>query len=351
VITEAVRRSGVDPEVIDDVLLGATKQHGELGGNVARNAALLAGLPFQVAGSTVNRLCGSGLEAIARACQAIRCGEADVQLAGGVEHMHHLPMESQLDIHPQVFARSSRAALSMGLTAEHLAETYGISRLEQDRYACLTQTRCQEARRRGLFDDEIVPVAVPRRKGGPVRFDTDEHPRDDVTVESLAKLKPAFRDGGTVTAGSASGINDAAAAVVLMDEATAAGRGLRPLAVVRGFTSVGLEPMLMGMGPAKAIEKLLAREGLSLGEIDLLEVNEAFAAQVLAVGRALDWDAERVNVSGGAIALGHPLGATGTRISVTLLHEMRRRGCRLGIAALCIGGGMGIAMLFERPPE
>ena len=239
----------------------------------------------------------------------------------------------------------------MGQTAETLAEQYGIGRLEQDRHASRSQRRCQEARERGLFDDEIVPVTVPQRKGEPVCFGTDEHPRDDVTVELLAKLNPAFRDDGTVTAGNSSGINDAAAAVVLVDEATAAGRGLQPMAFVRGFASVGVEPMIMGIGPAKAIEKLLVQTGVSLDEIDLLEVNEAFAAQTLAVGAELGWDEEKVNVNGGAIAMGHPLGASGARISVTLLHEMRRRGVGLGISALCIGGGMGIAMLFERPGE
>jgi len=362
-IREALGRCAVDGGDVDEVLMGQVYTGG-CGPNPARIAAMKASLPCEVPAMTVNKVCGSGLKSVALGAQAIVTGAAKIVVAGGMENMSRTPYLVPYGRwgkrmgHGQLVDLMFRDGLwdyfhdcHMGQTAEYLADQYAISRREQDRYACLTQTRCQAARRRRLFDDEIVPVTVAQRKSRAVSFETDEHPRDDVTVESLAKLKPAFRDDGTVTAGNASGISDAAAAIVLMDEAAAAGHGLRPMAFVRGFTSVGLEPMMMGMGPAKAIERLLARTGLSLGEIDLLEVNEAFAAQMLAVGKALGWDEAKVNVNGGAIALGHPLGASGTRISVTLLHEMQRRGSRLGISALCIGGGMGIAMLFERPSE
>ena len=362
-IRGALEACGVDGGDVDEVLMGQVYTAG-CGPNPARIAAMKASLPCEVPAMTVNKLCGSGLKSAALGAQAIMTGAAKIVVAGGMESMTAAPYLvpngrwGQRMGHGQLVDVMIRDGLQdyfhdchMAQTAENLAGQYAISRRDQDRYACLSQTRCQEARQRGLFDDEIVPVTVPQRKGEPICFRTDEHPRDGVTVELLAKLKPAFRDDGTVTAGNASGINDAAAAMVLMDEATAADRGLQPLAFVRGFVSVGVEPMIMGIAPAKAIKKLLGQAGLSLAEIDLLEVNEAFAAQTLAVGKELDWDEAKVNVNGGAIALGHPLGASGTRISVTLLHEMRRRGCRLGISALCIGGGMGIAMLLERPPE
>jgi len=362
-IREALGRCDVDGADVDEVLMGQVYTAG-CGPNPARIAAMKASLPCEVPAMTVNKVCGSGLKTIALGAQAIMTGAAKIVVAGGMENMSRAPYLApnnrwgQRMGHGQLVDVMIRDGLweyfhdcHMGQTAETLAEQYAICRREQDRYACCSQRRCQEARRRGLFDDEIVPVTVPQRKGEPVCFGTDEHPRDDVTIELLAKLNPAFRDGGTVTAGNSSGINDAAAAVVLVDEATAAGRGLQPMAFVRGFVSVGVEPMIMGIGPARAIEKLLVQTGVSLGEIDLLEVNEAFAAQTLAVGVELGWDEAKVNVNGGAIALGHPLGASGARISVTLLHEMRRRGVRLGISALCIGGGMGIAMLFERPGE
>ena len=362
-IREALARCGVGGGDVDEVLMGHVYTAG-CGPNPARIAAMKASLPCEVPATTVNKVCGSGLKTIALGVQAIMTGAAKTVVAGGMESMSRAPYLTpghrwgERMGHGELVDVMIRDGLwdcfndyHMAQTAENLAEQYAISRQEQDRYACLSQTRCREARERELFNDEIVPVTVPQRRGDSMSFRIDEHPRDNVTVGSLAKLKPAFRPDGTITAGNASGINDAAAAVVLMDAATADAKGAGPMAFVRDFVSVGVDPAIMGIGPARAIEKLLTRTGLSLDEIDLLEVNEAFAAQTLAVGKELDWDEAKVNVNGGAVALGHPLGASGTRISVTLLHEMARRGSRLGISALCIGGGMGIAMLFERPSE
>lgn len=347
-VTEAVRRSGVDSAAIEDLLLGATKQHGELGGNVARNAALLAGLPFSVAGSTVNRLCGSGLEAITRASQAIRCGEADIQIAGGVEHMHHLPMESQLEIHPQVFARSSRAALSMGLTAEHLAAEHGISRDEQEAYAVESHRKAAAAADAGLFENEIVPMQGHDQQGGLLVISRDQSIRADTSLQAMAELEPVFLPKvGTITAATSSPISDGAAAAMLMAEETARQLGLEPLARVIGSVAIGVAPAAMGTGPVPAVEKLLARTGVSLDAIDLFELNEAFAAQAVHNIRRLGLDPSRVNVNGGALAIGHPLGASGARMITTLVHALRRRGGGLGIATMCIGLGQGMAMLVE----
>ena len=362
-IREALARCAVDAAELDEVLMGQVYTGG-CGMNPARIAAMKAAVPPEVPATTVNQVCGSSLKCAVLASQAIATGDAKILLAGGMESMSRTPYLAadarwgRRMGHGRLVDVMLRDGLwdffndcHMGQTAEHLAEQYGISRAQQDRYACRSQTRCQTARRAGRFEAEIVPVSVPQRRGEPLRFRADEHPRDGVTVESLAKLKPAFRSDGTVTAGNASGICDGAAAMVIMSQATAAERGLQQMAVVRGFANVGVEPMRMGIAPAKAIGKLLAAAKLSMDQIDLLEVNEAFAAQTLAVAGELDWDEAKVNVNGGAIALGHPLGASGARITVTLLHEMQRRGCRLGIAALCIGGGMGIAVLLERPAE
>ena len=347
-ISAAVRRSGVDPAVIDDVLLGATKQHGELGGNVARNAALLAGLPFSVAGSTVNRLCGSGLEAITRASQAIRSGEADIQLAGGVEHMHHLPMESQLDIHPQVFARSSRAALSMGLTAEHLAAELGIARDQQERYAVESHRKAAAAAEAGVLAEEIVPVLGHDEQGCPSSITRDQSIRGDTSLEAMAGLEPVFLPKvGTITAATSSPISDGAAAVVLMAEETALRQGLEPLARVLGSAAVGVSPAAMGTGPVPAVTKLLTRTGVPLAAIDLIELNEAFAVQAIHNIRELGLDPARVNIHGGSLAIGHPLGASGARLVTTLVHALRRRGGGLGLATMCVGLGQGMAMLLE----
>ena len=347
-ISAAVRRSGVDPAVIDDVLLGATKQHGELGGNVARNAALLAGLPFSVAGSTVNRLCGSGLEAITRASQAIRSGEANIQLAGGVEHMHHLPMESQLEIHPQVFARSSRAALSMGLTAEHLAAEHGITRDQQERYAVESHRKAAAAAEAGVLAEEIVPVLGHDEQGCPSSITRDQSIRGDTSLEAMAGLEPVFLPKvGTITAATSSPISDGAAAVVLMAEETALRQGLEPLARVLGSAAVGVSPAAMGTGPVPAVTKLLTRTGVPLAAIDLIELNEAFAVQAIHNIRELGLDPARVNIHGGSLAIGHPLGASGARLVTTLVHALRRRGGGLGLATMCVGLGQGMAMLLE----
>lgn len=347
-ISAAVRRSGVDPAVIDDVLLAATKQHGELGGNVARNAALLAGLPFSVAGSTVNRLCGSGLEAITRASQAIRSGEADIQLAGGVEHMHHLPMESQLEIHPQVFARSSRAALSMGLTAEHLAAEHGITRDQQERYAVESHRKAAAAAEAGVLAEEIVPVLGHDEQGCPSSITRDQSIRGDTSLEAMAGLEPVFLPKvGTITAATSSPISDGAAAVVLMAEETALRQGLEPLARVLGSAAVGVSPAAMGTGPVPAVTKLLTRTGVPLAAIDLIELNEAFAVQAIHNIRELGLDPARVNIHGGSLAIGHPLGASGARLVTTLVHALRRRGGGLGLATMCVGLGQGMAMLLE----
>jgi acetyl-CoA C-acetyltransferase len=310
---------------------------------------------------TVNKLCGSGLKAVALAAASVRSGEADAVVAGGMESMSRVPYGLSQSRWGQKMGHGQVTDLMildglwdsfydchMGTTAENLAEEHSISRQDQDRYAMQSQERYAAAQAQGRFHDEIDSVEVPQRKGDPLVFDVDEHPRKDVSVERLSRLRPAFDAQGTVTAGNASGLNDGAAALVVMSSEAAGRVGTEPLATLRDAVSVGVDPRVMGIGPAPAIELLLERNGLQLGDIDLLEVNEAFAAQVLAVGRRLGWDESRVNVNGGAIALGHPVGASGARIAVSLLHEMTRRDAHRGIAALCIGGGMGIAALFER---
>ena len=362
VIRAALDRCGLPGHEVDEVIMGQVYGAG-VGPNPARIAALRAGLPHEVPAMTVNKVCGSGLKSIALGAQAVAAGAARVIVAGGMESMSRAPYlvpegrwgarmghAKLVDVMIQDGLWEPSCDCHMAETAENLARHYSISRQQQDRYAAQSQTRCQKAREQGLFAAEIVPVTVPQRKGEPVEFAVDEHPRDGVTPESLARLKPAFRSDGTITAGNASGINDAAAAVVLTSEEDAKARGLKPLATIRAAASVGVDPKIMGIGPAMAIRKLLDQAGMSLDQIDLLEVNEAFAAQTLSVARELDWDEARVNVNGGAIALGHPLGASGARITVTLLHEIERRKGRWGIAALCIGGGMGIAVLLERQP-
>lgn len=360
IVSASLSQAGMAPADVDEVILGMIYQGGQ-GPNPARQAAVHAGLPYSVPAMTVNKLCGSGLKAVALAASAVRAGEADAIVAGGMESMSGVVYGlagsrwGERMGHSQVTDLMIMDGLwdcfydcHMGITAENLAAEYSVSRQEQDRYAVRSQERYAAAKAQGRFADEIVAVDIPQRKGTPTVFDVDEHPRQDVSLEGLTKLRPAFDEEGTVTAGNASGLNDGAAALTVLSEAESEARNIEPLARVVDAMSVGVDPRVMGIGPAPAIEGLLQRNGLSLVDIDLLEVNEAFAAQVLAVGRRLDWDAERVNVNGGAIALGHPVGASGARIAVTLLHEMRRRDARRGIAALCIGGGMGIAVLFER---
>ena len=357
VIREAVGRAGVPPGEIEDVWFGAANQSGEDNRNVARMAALLAGLPDTVAGVTVNRLCASGLAAVVGACHAVAAGDGDLFVAGGVESMSRAPFVTPKPDKP--FSRGDRPLYdttlgwrftnprltelfppeAMGETGENVAERWGVSREDQDAFALESQQRWAAADAAGRFADELVPV------GGTVR---DEHPRPDTSAEKLAALRPAFREGGTVTAGNSSGINDGAAAVVIASEERARELGAEPLGVFVGSAVAGVDPRVMGIGPVPAVRKVLERTGVSLEEIDLVELNEAFASQSLAVVRELGLDRERVNVNGGAIAVGHPLGMSGARLVVSLLHELRRRGGRYGLATLCVGVGQGQAALFER---
>ena len=356
-------RGGIPADRVDDVILGCANQAGEDNRNVARMSALLAGLPVEVPGQTVNRLCGSGLQAVASAAHAVRASEGGVFLAGGVESMTRAPYVmlksgKVWDRTPPPMADTTVGwrfvnprlkqdwTISLGETAERVADLCGIGRSEQDAFAVESQRRAQAAIAAGVFDDELVSVEV--RRGGKVEtVNRDEPPRADVTLASLASLKPAFRDGGTVTAGSSSGINDGAAALAVVSPELAAELGLRPLARVLATAVAGVDPSCMGLGPVPATRKALARAGLSIGELDLVELNEAFAAQAIACIRQLGLDPERVNVYGGAIALGHPLGASGARILTTLVHGLRRRGGRYGLATMCIGVGQGIAMVVE----
>ena len=349
VVQAVVERSGVDPESIEDVVLGATQQRGELGGNVARTAALLAGLPLSVAGTTVNRLCGSGLQALAQACHAIAAGAENVQVVGGVEHMHHLPMDAAVDIHPRAFARSSKGMLSMGMTAEQLAAAHGISRRQQEAYALESHRRAAAAADSGLFDDEIVPVFGHDEAGALFEAIHDQSIRRDTSLAGMAALEPAFLPKlGTITAATSAPLSDGAAALMVMSAAEARRQQLEPLVRVVTTAVVGVPPAAMGTGPVAATQKLLARAGLAIGDDDLIELNEAFAAQELHCIEALGLNPERVNVRGGSLAIGHPLGASGARIATTLIHAMRESGARLGLATMCIGLGQGIALLFER---
>ncbi len=364
VIEALLRRTGVPPDRIEDVVAGCTNGAGEDNRNVARMSALLAGLPIEVPGQTVNRLCGSGLQAVITAGHAIRAGEGDVFIAGGVESMSRAPWvvlkpEQGFSREPPPIADSTvgwrftnpampdRWTISLGETAEVVAEGHGISRDEQDAFALESQRRAARAIEAGRFRDEVVPIEVPQRKGAPRVVDTDEHPRPDVTAEKLAALRPAFRDGGTVTAGSSSGINDGAAALLVTSRAAADALGLEPIARVGASAVAGVDPSCMGLGPIPATRKALDRAGLTVDDLDLVELNEAFAAQALPCMRELGLDPARVNVNGGAIALGHPLGCTGAKLLTTLVHEMRRRGAGTGLVTMCIGVGQGIALIVH----
>jgi acetyl-CoA acyltransferase len=358
VLAEAVRRvPGLRPEEIDDVILGCAMPEGEQGLNVARIAALRAGFPYTVPAMTVNRFCSSGLQTIALATERIAAGFADVILAGGTESMSLVPMGGyKIAPNPYLVDHYPDVYLSMGLTAENLARKYGISREEQDRFALQSHQRAIAAMDAGKFRDEIVPLRVPienlDERGRPrvreIFFDTDEGPRRDTSLEALAKLPPAFRADGTVTAGNASQMSDGAAAVVVMSREKAEALGIRPLGKLIAYAVAGVPPEEMGIGPVEAIPKALRMAGLHLEDVDLIELNEAFAAQALAVIKLLELDLQKINVNGGAIALGHPLGCTGAKLTATLLHEMHRRGVRYGMVTMCIGGGMGAAGIFER---
>jgi len=362
VVIEAVlKRSSIEPADVDEVIMGNVLQAGG-GMNVARQAAIAAGVPDSVPSFTLNKVCGSGLKSVALAAQAIRAGDAEVIVAGGTESMSRAPYllanarwgyrlgnGELLDSMLSEGLTCAMAGCHMGITAENVADLYSVSREQQDQFAAESQKRAAAARSDGRFRTEIVPVVISAKKGATAIFESDEYIRPETTVKTLATLRPAFRkEDGTVTAGNASGINDGAAAVVVMSHERARLMELAPRAEIVAYASAGVEPRYMGMGPVPAIERVLDRAGMSLNDIDLFEVNEAFAAQSLAVINKLDLDQSRVNVNGGAIALGHPIGASGARILVTLLHEMERRNARRGLAALCIGGGQGIAMVLER---
>src|SRR5215471_10336106 len=344
-----VERTGIDPAKVEDVVLGNTQQTGEQGINAARSIGLMAGLPVEVGGTTVNRLCGSSLQAVNQAAHAIAAGSEDVQIVGGLEHMQHLPMDHGIDLNPKLFDRTSKGALMMGVTAEFLAQTQGISREDQDAFSLRSHQRAATATAKGEFKPEIVPVYGRDEAGNRFLVETDQCIRADATIESLAALKPAFMPGmGTVTAGNSSPLNDGAAALLVMSEEKAKALGLKPLVRIVSTAVVGVEPSVMGTGPVPAVKKAINRAGMKLTDIDLIELNEAFASQALACIRMLKLDEEKTNVRGGAIAIGHPLGASGARITATLIHNMIDRNASTGIATMCIGVGQGIATVFER---
>ncbi|WP_341931994.1 acetyl-CoA C-acetyltransferase [Streptococcus pluranimalium] len=360
VVTGAIERAGIQPEMVDEVILGNVLSGG-LGQNIARQVSVKAGIPISSPAFTINKVCGSGLKTIQLAAQAVLLGDAEVVVAGGTENMSQAPyvLQNQRWGSRMGNAQAIDTLLTdglvdafehyhMGITAENVAEKYNITREQQDSFAVHSQRKAVVAVKAGRFKEEIVPVSVPQRKGDPVLFDTDEYPRENASLEGMAKLRTAFKKEGTVTAGNASGINDGAAAVVVMSREKAEELGLEILASIKSYASAGLEPELMGCGPIYASRKALDKAGLTVADLDLVESNEAFAAQACAVNQELGLNTEIVNVNGGAIALGHPIGASGARIFVTLLHEMKKRDAKRGLATLCIGGGMGTAVVVER---
>ncbi|WP_285813671.1 acetyl-CoA C-acetyltransferase [Rossellomorea marisflavi] len=359
VIKEALNKAGVNPDQVDEVIMGNVLQAG-LGQNPARQASIKAGLPETVPAMTINKVCGSGLKTVHLATQAILAGDADIVVAGGMENMSMAPylLKGARDGYKMGDQKVVDSMISdglwcafndyhMGVTAENLCDRYGLTREEQDEFAAWSQQKAVSAIEEGRFDDEIVPVEITQRKGEAVVFRQDEFPRKGSTAEGLSKLRPAFKKEGTVTAGNASGINDGAAAVVVMSKKKADELGISPLVVIKGNASAGVDPSVMGIGPVSAVKKVMEKTGMSLEDMGLVEANEAFAAQSLAVDKELHFDKERLNVNGGAIALGHPIGASGTRILVTLIHEMKKRNVTHGLATLCIGGGQGVATIVE----
>ena len=360
VIRQLLAQTGLDGTQVDEVIMGQVLTAGA-GQNPARQAAIKAGLPFAVPALTLNKVCGSGLKALHLAAQAIRCGDAEVIIAGGQENMslsNYIMPGARTGLrmgHGQIVDTMISDGLwdafndyHMGITAENLVDKYDISREAQDAFAAASQQKATAAIEAGRFVDEITPILIPQRKGDPIAFATDEQPRAGTTAESLAKLRPAFKKDGSVTAGNASSLNDGAAAVMLMSATKAKALGLPVLAKIAAYANAGVDPAIMGIGPVSATQRCLSKAGWSFEQLDLIEANEAFAAQALAVGKELDWDASKVNVNGGAIAIGHPIGASGCRILVTLLHEMIKRDGKKGLATLCIGGGQGVALAIER---
>jgi len=359
VTKEALRRGKVNPEQIDDVIFGIVLS-ANLGQNVARQISVKSGIPVEVPAIAINQMCGSGLRAIMMAAQQISAGDADIIVAGGVENMSQSPFLlpearwgarlGDIKVIDSMIKDGLTCAFSnvhMGVTAENIASRYNISRQEQDEFACASQNKAEKAIKEGKFNDEIVPVEIPQKKGDPVKFVQDEFPRFGCTIDQLSKLKPVFKSDGTVTAGNASGINDGAAALVIMSDEKAKELGLTSLAKIKSYATAGVPPEIMGMGPVASSKKALEKIGLKIDDMELIELNEAFAAQSLGVIKELKPRLDRLNVNGGAIALGHPIGASGARILVTLLYEMKRRGLNIGLAGLCIGGGMGISMVVE----
>lgn len=360
-LKESLKRLQLQPDQIDEVILGNVLQAG-LGQNPARQVTINAGLPKEVPAFTINKVCASGLKSVFLAAQAIKVGDADVVVAGGIENMSQAPYALKGARWGQRMGDGKMVDLMildglwdafngyhMGNTAENVSEKFNITRQDQDELALASQQKAEAAIKSGRFKDEIVPVEIPQRKGAPIIFDTDEHPRFGTTMEALSKLPPAFKRDGTVTAGNASGINDGAAIIIVMSEKKAASLGLEPMAYIRSYASSGVDPAIMGIGPVRASQKALAKAGWSASDLDLIEANEAFAAQAVAVNREMGWDISKVNVNGGAVAIGHPIGASGGRILTTLLHEMQKRNAKKGLATLCIGGGQGSAIVVERP--
>ena len=359
-IKGAVERAGIKPEMVDEVIMGAVLQ-GALGQNVARQMTLDAGLPIETPAMTINKVCGSGLRAVELAAQIIKAGDADIVVAGGAENMSatayavpagrwgaRMNNTQMVDMMVNDGLWDAFNGYHMGITAENVAEQWGITREQLDEFAVISQNRAEAAIKAGKFKDEIVPVEVPQRKGDPIIFDTDEFPKFGTTMDKVAKLKPAFKKDGIVTAANASGINDAGAAVVVMSKEKADELGIKPLCTIKSYASAGVDPSIMGVGPVPATKKALAKAGLKIEDMDLVEANEAFAAQSLAVRKDLKLDPEKTNVNGGAIAIGHPIGASGCRILITLIYEMMKRDSKYGLATLCIGGGMGTALIVER---
>lgn len=360
VIRALLEKTGIDPATVDEVIMGQVLTAG-CGQNPARQSAINAGIPYSVPAMTVNKLCGSGLKTMHLAAQAIRCGDSEIVIAGGMENMSLAPYvlpKARTGLrmgHAQLADSLLQDGLldafhdyHMGITAENLVSCYKLTREEQDAFAAQSQQRAAAAIEGGRFKAEITPVSIPQRKGDPLLFDTDEQPRAETTAQSLAKLKPAFDKNGSVTAGNASTLNDGAAAVLMISASKAKALGLPILATIKGYASSGVDPAIMGIGPVSASRKCLDKSGWTLEEVELIEANEAFSAQALSVGKELGWDSDIVNVNGGAIALGHPIGASGCRVLVTLLHEMISRDAKKGLATLCIGGGQGVALTLQR---